>query len=256
MLKRILSWGALVLAVCLLLGAATLSSSYRDCDANRQKTYAQKNKPDFLEKSGTFIVCEGVSGDANGELLTALATIAVAAFTLTLWLTSKEQGRLAQQSIELASAEFNAGHRPEIVVHSVEVKNFPIAKGGSPDGAAEYLGATVTFYNKGSTEAVIEQISSRIYSQWPPLSTDLIPPPLTNVALPKTIASGIGDCFDVGSDKVASGDGLQANNPEIFCVGRIWYADMRGAHRQTGFIRRFDGQRWVHVEGSSYEYAY
>ncbi|HEX4301239.1 MAG TPA: hypothetical protein VHZ78_00490 [Rhizomicrobium sp.] len=45
-------------------------------------------------------MCEGLAIDANSGLLTAIATIAVAAFTLTLWLSADGQARLTREAID------------------------------------------------------------------------------------------------------------------------------------------------------------
>ena len=61
-----------------------------------------------------FFVCEGAFIDENNGTLTALATIAIAAFTLTLWRATTEQGRLTRDAIELGTKEFVATHRPKL----------------------------------------------------------------------------------------------------------------------------------------------
>jgi hypothetical protein len=66
--------------------------------------------------------------DEHGGALTAVATIAIAWFTLSLRDATAEQGRLTQQSIdltraefELARAEFIASHRPQLKIHFVRI---------------------------------------------------------------------------------------------------------------------------------------
>jgi hypothetical protein len=188
----------------------------------------------------------------------SLAAKAVGVFTYFLVSVTKRQAELSRQSIDLAQGEFNATHRPEIVVHSVEMNYFTIAAEGSPDRPAEYIGAFVTYYNKGSTDAIVEEIRCKIHTIRGPLDSDKLPPTMTNIELLKTIESGLGSHFAVDSTALASNVGLLGSDGAIFVIGRVWYADMRGAHRQTGFIRKYGipSHRRERVDGSAYEYAY
>jgi len=94
-----------ILCVVLLGFLGTLSSTFQQCDGGRSAGYSQKEQPNFREKTGTIIVCEGMTIDANGGLLTALATIAVAAFTLTLWLTSRRQAEIMEGTLAQMKAD-------------------------------------------------------------------------------------------------------------------------------------------------------
>jgi hypothetical protein len=114
MLKKTIQRYALVAALVaipsgLLIWASTYSASNEACQAERHT--GGNDRAGRAKEIAYFAVCEGVTIDVNGELITALGTLAIAAFTLTLWLTSKEQGRLTQASIKLARDEFVASHR-------------------------------------------------------------------------------------------------------------------------------------------------
>ena len=88
----------LVLAAFALIG--TLSPSYQKCASDHESNYGQNKQANLHETivSGVrvpvFLLCEGSFIDENNGTLTALATIAIAAFTLTLWRATTEQGRL------------------------------------------------------------------------------------------------------------------------------------------------------------------
>lgn len=86
---RIAQYAGLVVVVLVLVSwASTHSSSYEVC---KQERYTSGDiTPDFRKKVAYFFVCEGVTIDANGELLTALGTLAIAAFTWTLWRSSEK----------------------------------------------------------------------------------------------------------------------------------------------------------------------
>jgi len=56
--------------------------------------------------------------DHNGAV-TAVATIAIALFTIVLARVTGQQARLTRQSIDLARAEFVSTHRPRIIVRNL-----------------------------------------------------------------------------------------------------------------------------------------
>jgi hypothetical protein len=57
----------------------------------------------------------------DSAAITALSTLLIAAFTWTLWLSTRRQWRLTQRTICLARAEFNATHRPHLIVRDISV---------------------------------------------------------------------------------------------------------------------------------------
>src|SRR5580704_11059364 len=64
-------------------------------------------------------------------ITTAAATIAIAAFTWTLYRATSKQGHLTQQSIELTRQEFNATHRPKLIVRGFRITDPEIVIGRS-----------------------------------------------------------------------------------------------------------------------------
>src|SRR6267154_4374112 len=118
-------WRVIAPWICVVgvLGALwlpKLSPSYKQCDAH-EKQYAatEKARNSQEERARRFVICEGAFVDANREAITAAATVAIAAFTLVLWLATSRQARLTAQTIALARDEFNATHRPRIRVRHV-----------------------------------------------------------------------------------------------------------------------------------------
>ena len=112
------------IGLLLFLFIGELTSSYRECSRVRQTFYSRNGGYGLLEKIQSFVYCEGVTGNANAELITALATIFLGAFTLTLWLTSDEQARLTRKSIDLAREEFISTHRPKIILREAFIGTF------------------------------------------------------------------------------------------------------------------------------------
>lgn len=89
--------------------------------------------------------------EAHNQTISALATLVIAAFTITLWWTASRQSRLTQDAIALARDEFLATHRPKIIVHSTEID-----WRDSDEGPC--IGARVTIVNAGASEALLESI--------------------------------------------------------------------------------------------------
>lgn len=105
----------LVLVITILSFAASFlfPAEYEICGPN-EYTHAKECAEHYL---GPFISLWIIGVlDAHNGLVTAVATIFVAGFTWTLWLTSRNQGILAQKSIDLARDDFNATHRPWIPI--------------------------------------------------------------------------------------------------------------------------------------------
>src|SRR6185312_6761405 len=100
LLRSALAIALIVCAIGAALWAAKLSHSYQECDASYKHGYAYpENANSQQERARRFIVCEGAFFDANKEAITAGATIAIAVFTLVLWLAT---GRQAEISSRLA----------------------------------------------------------------------------------------------------------------------------------------------------------
>jgi len=229
----------LVIALC-LLGATllaycgTLSSSFRQCSSHRETTYSQKNNLSFLEQTGTVFVCEGVAIDANGGLLTALATIAVAAFTGTLWLVTNH-------SLQLAREEFNATHRPQLEVHFVrEVQN----------------GVEITVINTGTANArfVAARAVTRRLKEFESLPSPHEIPAEGDFNLRNTFVPSASDTYVVTRAGDAFEDGVGG---PLHVFGWIVYetTDSRPVRRTTYFGRRSElGPELVSIEGSDWNF--
>jgi hypothetical protein len=108
---------SIVLATAAALFAISFlfSAEYQICASN-EYTGVKDCTQHYL---GPFVALWIIRAlDAHNGLVTAIATVFVAGFTWTLWRTSKNQGNLAQQSIDLARKEFISTHRPRIVLRA------------------------------------------------------------------------------------------------------------------------------------------
>ena len=88
----------------------------------------------------------------NGAV-TAAATVFIAIFTIVLALVSRRQARLTRASIDLASKEFIASHRPIIRIKRITPPQTLV-----PD---ERLQLTVEAVNVGDTQALIFEMGNR-----------------------------------------------------------------------------------------------
>jgi hypothetical protein len=189
-----------------------------------------------------------------GAMVTAIATACIAWFTWTLRQSSIAQAQLTQKSIELATAEFVATHRPKIVVHSVEYSvNVP----------ENYVEAGVTYLNCGDTEAKDIVISGDIFTFARRPTTGVLIREITKHGL---CGPGVRREFDVSSKipavanetsiGFAEEDGGEDHPSDIYCIGTIDYLDRNDVKRTTGFCWRLHGHRWVRQSRSGYEYSY
>ncbi|MGH6889850.1 MAG: hypothetical protein ACREHF_11765 [Rhizomicrobium sp.] len=196
---------------------------------------------------------------AVSAVVSALATVFIAYFTITLARTSTEQGQLTQQSINLARAEFNATHRPKIIIHSVAL---PLDFSSGQDMK---IGAFIVYANVGSISANITEIRARITRSAIPLQAGVHVHELKEAGGKEVVAGG-KDYFRVKSDHTIAPERAiqESNDPSrgaVICMGVIVYEDGNQNRRETGFYRRFDAisERWergTESDSAEYEYSY
>ena len=88
----------------------------------------------------------------TAEVLTALATCVVGAFTFTLWRATDTQARLTRDVLNLSRDEFNATHRPRIRVRQVTLDR-PYEEGSAPFKAGKPIYGHFEIVNVGDIEA-------------------------------------------------------------------------------------------------------
>jgi hypothetical protein len=180
------------------------------------------------------------------SMATALFTLVLTISTIALWVSTRALASLARD-------EFNATHRPQIIIHTFEKKY--LGNG--------LLGATFTYVNIGTSIANIIEIETNIF-----LSDNLAAEDSAKMdrdGFNKVLAIGGKDIYRIKSNipdtTAIFGDMSKSRGKptqEIMCVGRIIYADKQGTSRETGFCRVYNGDRscWLRVENSDYEYSY
>jgi hypothetical protein len=187
--------------------------------------------------------------DQHNGFFAALAAMAVAAFTFTLWISTSKQARLTGDSIKLARQEFVATHRPHIIVYGFDDQG---------DGEKPHR-VQFRYVNKGNTRAYVTEIGSAlIASNKTIMESDFTDYKVKKFEPPVEVKSGNSgfklteDFIDYIKLLFADRDGA------VFCVGYVIYRDDNGTSRQTGFCRRYEPNsgRWLKVEDEEYEYSY
>ena len=169
---------------------------------------------------------------------------------------TRDAARAALMSAQTAREEFNAAHRPEIIVHGFEV-----AHDTRVDGEA--VSANFVMVNKGTGDALIEKMEGIIVPGVHYLRAGITLEDLRFT--PHTLAAGqhlentaiFGAAGNVDQIEFESGFG-SATTVKLWCIGRITYNDQDGRQRRMGFCRVYNpkNKTWDRQEASDYEYSY
>jgi hypothetical protein len=230
------AWALILCAAASFLGLAKLSPSYRQCDAeHKQSPRNQETANSQQERARRFIICEGAFFDANKEAVTAAATVAIAAFTLILWLATSRQARLTAETIALTRDEFLASHRPELVIHSVRLLD--------PQGlTTDPLSVQFGIINAGRSAADITA-SAVFFDYCPPNMRPYLPELARNDAIPpRRVHVGASDTIIAQCDEQRSDRHMEyarMTGWELFLMGWVVYEDGRKDARTTFFCRQY-----------------
>lgn len=171
------------------------------------------------------------------NILTAISSSVIAAFTIVLAWVGYRQSRLIGKSIDLARQEFAATHRPRIVVRFIQ---------GPQHEESGFEFVWVTLVNKGETDGTIVAIGNDLARRkgrgdWllPGLAADV------KLVTPITLVSGERFIINVKAQSPLGDKEIFAEvmgNSELCVVGCIQYRDGNGRLLETGFLRIHDGQ--------------
>jgi hypothetical protein len=166
------TWRAWFVGVPILLivvgSIVCLSPSFETCRDENSANQASTQQLHKNESSLKIVVrCTGTFIDSNHDSITAIATVFIALFTITLWWASAGQYDLIEQQIKLARDDFNATHRPWISVTSVTI-NFGLTW---VQGNA-MIGLNVFCKNTGNSPAQRVSLAANVF---PFLVNDDIP---------------------------------------------------------------------------------
>lgn len=233
----------------LLLGFAlfgwlvTLAPTYQFCIAKEYQPYSYGKSYDLQYRTGAFFICEAETLNANTGALTALATIAIAVFTLTLWVVTGE-------SVRLARDEFSASHRPKLLLRDASA--WPARKLDS----GERIEVTYTIVNVGDTPCRIIQSATNLEFTQGGVA-------LLLVSLHRNVVTQIrleaGESSpETHKDETLSWNintfGYYPNNPDVglWFSGHIVYVDDRKVMREMAFRRRYNPgiRRFEYAKGT------
>jgi hypothetical protein len=236
--------------------AMTFSDSYKECEGNRAAEYASPYNPGHYEIIASFFRCQGTSLDANGELLTAISTLAIAAFTLTLWLVT-------EGTLSLARDEFISSHRPKLRLRHLRMES-PVL--------GEQMKLQFALSNIGDTQAEIAAIDVTLIIEnalpvLDPASGNMVNKELrTPVIFPLGDIVAAGDSLTLQGVSVAYFNGTADPPDENWLIGRtevtgtVTYADQSKVRRRTAFYRwlrelnRFEFKDFTRAQKRDWEY--
>jgi hypothetical protein len=102
-IKSALPYLIAVLAIILTTSVIDTSQTFQKCISDQYSRNSagdlSKSLAVFLHDTVIYRTCTGFYFISNNAPITAIGTAAIAAFTLTLWLTSNRQARLIEQSL-------------------------------------------------------------------------------------------------------------------------------------------------------------
>ena len=180
--------------------------------------------------------------DHYHDFFTTLSTIAIAAFTGTLWVSTNKQATIAIESIKLARDEFNSTHRPKIRVKHLWLK--------SEIWNGEKILVHLVIVNTGDTIAVVKAIKLIAHVAKPihSLPADLLEgKPIFPVD--ERLTPGRTVIIPVMLDRtltLAENAGLRLGRGEqrtkrLYCIGDIEYSDSAETKwMKTAFCRRWE----------------
>lgn len=170
------------------------------------------------------------------ENLTAISTLAIAAFTVVLAWVGYCQARLIRKSIDLARQEFIATHRPKIIVRFIQ------GPFNEPEDGRQF--AWLTLVNVGETRGTIVGLGRDLARRvgrggWlpPGLAADL------RQINPVVLESGDRFVVDVRAQTAPTDSTIAEDiwpGVELCAVGVIQYRDDNGKLLETGFLRIWD----------------
>ncbi len=157
-------------------------------------------------------------------------------------------------------AEFNATHRPELVIHSL----VPIHSGE----AGETVAVIVVYFNKGRGTAKGIERYGYITNRTLPLQSGIEPPqldlPLADIKAGEKRTLLIESQMLLADAQWSAGS-TPHKGPWIVCIGKVVYQDGAGISREIGFAWRlvcsdnagdWGTERWDPIENSEYQYSY
>jgi hypothetical protein len=219
----------------ILFSLAPLSPSYKKCAEEQEKSEparkSDESGPEFLGrlatwKAFTVVNCEGDFFHNNEGIFTAISTIFIAMFTLTLWRSTERLWGSAEETSRRVNRAYLAcggPYDPASGIFYLDVEN----NGQTPAFMLDYDVKTAMPGQVGMQSALRVD---RTHQHW----EDTIPPRSR-----KQIETRV----KVGTNVA-------------FVFGCVWYRDVWGDPHRTRFILSVNNNRtWPNVAGVNVEYT-
>jgi hypothetical protein len=235
------------LVAAFVIGERSFSPVFQCCIDQNKNTNAGATAK---ENPATF----GTVASSYGGI-TALATLIIAAFTGTLWVSTSKQARLTRESIDLARNEFISTWRPKLRVRNIVAEGgeeFPLLTPGRP------LIGKLQVVNIGGTTAKIKQ--GRIIVFWNESGLPMeLPYARSNIGvyLPEaSLAPGksIEPAFQSDATLPANVGTISTGvigQLHLYVMGSIEYDDESCIRRRTNFCREYRRLNWQ-IDGRFY----
>jgi hypothetical protein len=214
------------------------SDSYNDCAHN----------------GGVIVAALELIWSFKPEAWTAIATIVIAAFTCTLWLATSRQARLTRQAINLSREEFNATHRPRLIIHFI--RRFV----EHPDHPASAQSIAIRFriMNIGTGDAVVVGSRLRVDHYMPyewPFPDDLVG---ANFFAGQRFKVGVAREEIIRSDIHSDQHQAVGVSGSLYFIGWIVYKDTMGNPITTYFCREYQSMsgRFIPAKNCDWENAH
>ena len=187
--------------------------------------------------------------ESHNGAITAIATIFIAIFTTALAVSTKRLWEITKKSVDLATEEFTAIHRPKITIRSCKFSTI------NTTGDHKYS-CKFQCINSGELPAYIIEIGTRLINRDVCYTTgdrEIIFD--KNSSINEILASGAARIYFTSKD--FDSDLIKTN---WFFVGYIKYSDREdgGIIRETGFCRKWEPESmtWIKDNNEEYEYCY
>jgi hypothetical protein len=231
----------------------TNSSSLQICTEHQTATKSQQAKENappialsLTDKIAIYSRCAGHVLYEYREATTAVATIFIALFTLTLWLSTSGLLKATRETIDLARAEFISTHRPRLRIRSVA---------RSTTNPADFIGISFAVVNVGDSDANLlgSQVMVDFFPEKPPIDSGG-----TDVVQPRKFLPGASDSY-VATSHHRKWLILQSEynaSRYLFVYGQIVYRNDLGTTYTTSFCRIWNlaSNRFKRTDDPDYEY--
>src|SRR3954447_15414665 len=256
------------IGVVFLSWASTSTASYEICQQERHASHPEQSG--YLPEVRYFFICEGVTLDANGMLVTALASVAIALFTLflknstdNLWEAGELQRRDNRRAIFASLHSAKAAQKQARIAEQALVDlESPILYPFICDESVSAAFKTFEIYDHHSSPVSpvepIVQIQIKNYGRTPAIFRSVQVRMDTAVFL---FDADIEDLFsDAATQFIVEPGGItertfrpkpkvidkethakiKANRTKLFVYGVIWFSDIFGNDWSQTFGLRWD----------------